>query len=834
VLGAGLAIMGAGAATLAGAFGLAQQAAHFEQEVARVGAIARASTEDMQRLHDAAIQAGIATQFTPTEAIEGLGVLAQQGFNTSQSIQLLTPTLDLAAGGMISVESAAEAVTNATHVFNLSMDEAANSANQLLRISNLTALSAGELGLAMGTVARGSRQTHQSISEMLPAIGLLRNTGLDASTSAQSVSSALIFMSQRAEAIHQSLGVDLVETLADGTQQFRPFMDIAMEAGEALETRFANPAERTAEATRLFSRFGVGAVTGVFDSLRRGLTDSEGNLHRGAEAITYLRDQLQNASGAAEEFRNRLLDTFQGQMTLLRGSTETLGIVVGEGFTRAFRPLIEGAIVIINQLITFIQGIPVGVRGAIGQAIIIFGGLLTALGAFLAAGAAIAIIVPFLKAIAIAVGGLLLAMAPLVIAFIALGAAIYVVHRLAQSNAAVARNLARAWDMVRLTFLGLSQAVTEGGFSGAVMDELNRAENSGLKTFILRIAGIGFRIVQFFRGIGIGFGTAIDRMGPTLERMMSAFERLGSALGFMGTEGAGAIAAMPSEKFAATGARIGTFLGNVVETMVKVLTTLAEVGAGVVSGWQKVMGFMGPAFAALGPSLEFLGEQLSEIGISLGFMTEEQQDNASGWQTFGRILGGAVAGGIGIVVGILDAVVVTLGVIAAAINFTIRAFRFLYTTGQLIGYGLVRAFGTVSDTIMSMVDDVIIGQSMIASAIPEQFRPSALNAVIEAGDEARARISVREQDAQLRNRVLDDLSTQAQMGPAVAEANARSDANATNAAALENVSRMIQQQKEERAQTIILQVDSETIATATANGQRRDRAAAFQPVGAEG
>src|SRR5258706_443005 len=239
VMGAGLAVMGAGAATLAGAFALAHDAAAFQQEIARVGAVSNASSDDLLRLHDAALAAGSSTQFDPTASAQGLGVLAQQG--------------------------------------------------------------------------------------------------LDASVAASGVSSALTFMSSRAEKIHDTLGIDLVETLADGTQRFRPFMDIAMEAGQALETHFANPAERTAAATELFSRFGVGAVEGVFHSLQRGVTDAQGRLYQGAAAVNFLREQMRNAGGTAEHFREQLLATFAGQMTLLHSAATTLKTVLGEGFADAFR-----------------------------------------------------------------------------------------------------------------------------------------------------------------------------------------------------------------------------------------------------------------------------------------------------------------------------------------------------------------------------------------------------------------------------------------------------------------------------------------------------------------
>src|SRR5690242_14171936 len=79
-LGVGLSIFTAGAATLGGAFVFATAAGKFEEAIAAVGAVSNATTDDLKALHDAALEAGIRTQFTPTEATRGLQELAQAGF----------------------------------------------------------------------------------------------------------------------------------------------------------------------------------------------------------------------------------------------------------------------------------------------------------------------------------------------------------------------------------------------------------------------------------------------------------------------------------------------------------------------------------------------------------------------------------------------------------------------------------------------------------------------------------------------------------------------------------------------------------------------------------
>lgn len=831
VMGAGLAIMGTGAAVLAGAFALAHGAQEFELGLARVGAITRATTDDLVLLRQAAIEAGINTQFSPDEAVAGLQVLGQQGFNAANSIRLLRPALDFAAGGGIAIDQAAASITSAVHVFGLNVDQASLAADQMLRITNATALAAGDMELAIGTVARGARLTGQSISEMLPAMGLLRNTGVDVSVAAQSVSSALTFMASRADKIKQHLGVDLVETLEDGTQRFRPFMDIAQEAGVALEERFANPAERTAMAVELFGRFGVGAVTGVFSALTTGVTDSTGHLHQGTDAIEHLRKEMTGAAGAAEEFRNQLLDTFAGQEVLLKGSLQTLAVVVGEGFTRGLRPFVEGTIDLVNRVIAIFNEIPVEVRGAMASMTIALGGLMFAFGAIIAVGAAIALIAPFIEAIAMAVGGLLVAMAPFALVAASIFGLLYAFDRLRQGSSAFGAFFTRTFNQIRLAVRGLVQLFTTGELSGEIAREFLKVENGPLLGFVTKIFAIGFRVVQFFRGIGDGFNAALTTLGPSLNAMVASFVRLGQVLGFVGDQSSEAVAGMPSKEFADKGARIGAFLAGIVEGIVNLFTTAAKFTTAALAGFRKFFGGVTPGFKNLGPSLEFVSQRFDALLQRLGFVTESK--GADRMERFAYVLGSVLGGALDFTVFMLDLVLTSFGALLQIVD----ALLYVFGDGGVLdlgmratGAGIVMFFGGILDGFKNLIDGMIAGLGSLVSMIPPELRPAGFENLIAAGGSAQARIAGRDVTASIRGADLSVAGTAFANGPAMATAEVDARTSSRNDAALGAVERLLQVQAKERNQqpwNVSLVVDGERIARATGAGKNRDDAAAF-------
>ena len=118
-----------GVGLIAGTFAAAKASGDFSAVIQRVGLISRATTEDLKSLRAAAIQAGIDTQWSPTEAAEGLKVLSSQGLQAKDAITALGGALNLATGGGIQVEQAAVAMTASMKVFGLAADQASTIAS---------------------------------------------------------------------------------------------------------------------------------------------------------------------------------------------------------------------------------------------------------------------------------------------------------------------------------------------------------------------------------------------------------------------------------------------------------------------------------------------------------------------------------------------------------------------------------------------------------------------------------------------------------------------------------------------------------------------------------
>lgn len=838
-VGASVATMATGVGTLRGAFDLAEASSEFGQTMARVGALSQAGASDMRALRDRAIEAGIATQFSPTEAAQGLSELAVRGFDAQQSMQALGGALDLAAGGNIDVGLAAQSVGAALRVFGLQADQAGYATDRLLRIANVTALQHNELALALGTVSRGAAATGQSLEEMLPAIGLVRNTGVEASVAASSVSSALIFMARNSDQIRQRLGVNVT----DAQGNFRDFLDVVQEAGTALGERFPNEAERAAVASELFGRFGLTAVTGITQQLSAGMRNARGEIVRGSDAIEHLRNTMRTADGAAEEFRRRMLDTFRGQRVLLQGTLQTLQVVLGEAFARAFRPFVAALTNLLNFFIRVFNAIPEEVGTAVAGIVLAIGALVTALGGLGIIGFSVALIIPFLKIMAITMGVILLATLPVVAAvavlasgFIALGLAIR------YNLGGIGDWLRNVFARVSLGFRALRELLTRGGFSKAVAGELGLAQNQGIRPFIVNLFALYARARRFFSGIQKGFNQAFAAGAPAARALVRALEQLGRQLGFIG-EATEAGASTPMQRFMEVGMQVGRVVGRAIVIIIDGIRNVVQFAQGMVSQFQEWLPTLRLVWDALSSSVGRLVDALRKAFNMQETAAGQGREGMSVFRELGRVFVDLLVPALIFVASYIGVVIEVLAALVRAYTWTVDTISAGFSAVEGWVNRQVEAWYRFQDAVLGVAENVSRAILRMMQIVPAPVRQAlgwggaeqTMTSFVGGREQQRAALAQAEQLKAAR-RTGGAVPVAAQ--PAVGAAGEAAGGRMAEAARMaggdrEALRQAVGAMRLAAAQPIVVQVDGEAIARATRGGARTAAAGEFAPVGVE-
>jgi TP901 family phage tail tape measure protein len=210
-----------------------KSAAAFEKSMSAVSAATHASSKDIESLRKAALQAGKDTQYSATQAADGITELSKAGVSTADILNGgLRGALSLAAAGQISVGEAAETAASAMTQFKLS-------GNQVPHVADLLAAAAGkaqgsvhDMGAALNQSGLVASQFGLSIEDTTGVLAEFASAGLmgsDAGTSLKTMLLALANPSKQSRDLMDELGISFY----DATGKFIGMTGVA----QVLQTR---------------------------------------------------------------------------------------------------------------------------------------------------------------------------------------------------------------------------------------------------------------------------------------------------------------------------------------------------------------------------------------------------------------------------------------------------------------------------------------------------------------------------------------------------------------------------------------------------------------------
>jgi TP901 family phage tail tape measure protein len=696
---AALGMMGAGVAGLAGAFALASESGKFETSMTNLKVISGATAKEMQDFR-AAVLGADQSMYTPKESADALREMAAAGFTAKEALGMLQPVLDLATASMgdLGISEAAGLASQAIKAFGKNASDTRVIVDEMIKSANLFALAPKDLPLAIGTAARGAQVLHQSFEETLIAVGLVKNVIPRIETAATAASVAMERMAGGSKLKHLK---DLVDPIDKATGKFRPFLDIVGEMAPKLNAM--SEAARSAKLIQIFGAEGMGGVQAIMTQLQTGITKTNGEIVKGGDAIAYLRGQLEGAKGAAAAVAQGQLQTFSGQIDVLKANFSGLLTVIGEPFGKALKPAVEALNSFIASLKDAFAQIPDDVKTGIAQVFLVGSAILAVVGSILAGQAAFAVVGTVISALGVTIGTVL-------VPLLAVGAAIAAVALLwegFQANAASAGGgalgaFSEAIAGIKLAFQGLIQIFSDGGFSGQVREDLNKAENGGIKGFVIKVALWVERIRNFFRGMSEGFSTAISAAQPIFDTLVGVIKQIAAAFGVSVGPANDNISAWNSA--AEIGNTVGQVFGIIASLLVGALTTGLQIARDAILLMMEVWDIVGPTVMAVGRVIHGVVQVVA--GVFTG-------DWNTAWRGAAKIVTGVVDFIIGIVGGLLN-------VVFKVVDGIGRAF------GKDLGLSamLSRELGAATDALNKFADGA--GANSIQQKIVQTYSMSPM------------------------------------------------------------------------------------------------------------
>jgi TP901 family phage tail tape measure protein len=315
----GLGLVGVAAAAV-------KMAADFDKQMSAVAAATHAPAGEINQLRQAALKAGKDTQFSATQAAQGITELSKAGVSTADILGGgLKGALDLAAAGQISVGDAAEVAATALTDFKLKGGQVPHVADLLAAGAGKAQGSVQDMGMALKQSGLVASQFGLSVEDSVGTLAAFANAGLigsDAGTSFKQMLLSLANPTQKTRDTMEELGISAYD--AQGK-----FIGVTALAGQLRDKLGGlTQAQRNAALAQIFGTDAIRAASVLYD--------------QGAQGIQGWIDKTNDAGYAARTAQIQT-NNLAGDLERLKGSLETLAIQSGSGANGGLRVLTKAA-----------------------------------------------------------------------------------------------------------------------------------------------------------------------------------------------------------------------------------------------------------------------------------------------------------------------------------------------------------------------------------------------------------------------------------------------------------------------------------------------------------
>jgi TP901 family phage tail tape measure protein len=714
--GVGMALFGAGATGLRALEPALNSAKTFGAAIAEVSTETDEATFSTKAMHDIALS--LADQFgkMPVEEAKGLyqAVAAGAGDATSATL-LMTQANKLAIGGATDTTTAIDGLTSALNAYGMAYtkENLAGVSDAFFVAMRDGKMKVADLAAQVGRVAPSAAALGISFEQVAASVSAMTGQGLKADMAITGLHGALaniIKPSSDAAAEAARLGIKFTQTELRA-KGWKGFLDQITHS----------------------AKFNANSLSHLFGSVE-GLNAIQALTSNGSKKFNEILGDMATRSGATENAFSKMANTLEFSENKYAALKEIGSTLIGE----VLAPMAQAVLRFGSAVMSSFNKLPATFRDFLVKAFAVGSVLLVVVGGMIAAKAAVGILGVGLSALGVSFAGVLAAIWP-VVAALALVAGAVVAFRYAYEHnlGGFATFIDGVYSKVSLFFRALLQLFESGGFSGAVLDELD-AGNEGVEDFAIKVWGAVQRIMHFASELGDGFSKGLDAVAPAFRAFVESLDHLGVALGFITEKGDAASNLSTWEAFGRVGAAAGQALAFSLGVVVHGISLVVEATAFLIDGWKAVVAAGGAVGTAVAAQFAWIKSAATSVYDAIA--------GAFGkvGEFFSRV--GAILGVVGDLIGVVASAIgrKIVGAIAPYIQQVIAYFLPIVevvsdtfeSVKEAISNAISSAFDTVRSVVYSAIGEVVGYLAPVIEAVT-----SVGNAIYDAWSDAWGRVT---------------------------------------------------------------------------------------------
>lgn len=303
----------------------------FQYGMAQVQAISGATGKELEKLTEKAKEIGATTQWSASQASEGLQFLSMAGWNTQSMLEGLTPIVNLATASTENLGTVSDIVSDALTAFGLSASDTTEFCDVLASTMANSNTNVAMLGETFQYSAPLAGALGFSIQDVATAAGLMANAGIKASVSGTALRTLFTKLSEDIELTGEAFGKVTISTKnQDGSM--KDLNDIIVDLRKGFQQM--TEAEKASNAEAISGKTGMAGLLAVMNA-----TDEE---------FYNLRSSIVNSTGATQKMADIMGNTTQGKVNAFKSKIEALGIQLADNLLPHVNAILDKGMALID------------------------------------------------------------------------------------------------------------------------------------------------------------------------------------------------------------------------------------------------------------------------------------------------------------------------------------------------------------------------------------------------------------------------------------------------------------------------------------------------------
>jgi TP901 family phage tail tape measure protein len=285
----------------------------------------------LEKMKKTAREVGATTQFSATQAAQGLDFLAMAGFNAEQAVSMLPAITDLATVANVDLARATDIASDSLGAFNMMTEDTVQLQKNLQRVNDVSAKTTTMFNTDLETLFESVKKgapafsaAGQSIESFNALVGAMANAGVKGAESGTQLRNIMLRLASPTAAAQKELNKMGIVT-QDSNGNFRDIIDIMADVEKA--TKDMGTAQKSAALSTIF---GARSVTGINILLAEG-----------SDKLREYRKQLEESGGSAKDMSEIIRASIGNQIKSLQSAALELGFKFIEAFQKNGKNAIE-------------------------------------------------------------------------------------------------------------------------------------------------------------------------------------------------------------------------------------------------------------------------------------------------------------------------------------------------------------------------------------------------------------------------------------------------------------------------------------------------------------